>query len=235
MKSDLNRPAPQPATSNFLSSVALLANEEQPATRFCLQNTFGFWELTFDGQSAVLAQHQALFYVAWLLIRRRAEPVHAYELASKVYDLFGQHPDFRDATPWLCRCRDEVQAAKSLLLKQKALEAILDSEDELDPVKTEALHELIALQEVQQACLADIADTAEATAMIVSNGLLNLHTRLATALDGRGNPHPLARAFAHHLLTCILMPSHRASAHDRITRFIYQPPAAVKWEISVCS
>src|SRR2546423_3998759 len=45
--------------------------------RFSLCNDNGFWELTFDGQSAVLKQHPALFYVAWLLTHAPAEPVAA--------------------------------------------------------------------------------------------------------------------------------------------------------------
>ena len=239
MRTDSNRPS-QPATCNFPSSVALLAKEDQPATfksepatRFSLRNTLGFWELIFDGRFAVVPQDQALFYVAWLLVRRSAAPVHACELASKVYDRFGDHPDFRDATPWICRHRDEIQIAKGLLKKQKALEAILDSEDELDPVKTEALHEWVALQDRQEACFEEIADTGEATARIVSAGLLDLYAWLSAAVDARGRPHPVARAFAHHLLVCILMPSHRASGQDRTARFIYERPVGVAWECQV--
>src|SRR5689334_18672487 len=50
-----------------------------PAARFSLRNTLGFWELTFDGQSAVLRQDQGLFYLAWLLGAVPAEPVLALD------------------------------------------------------------------------------------------------------------------------------------------------------------
>src|SRR5437879_1735504 len=44
-----------------------LQHSNTPTPRYSLANTDGFWELTFDGCSAILRQDQALFYVAWLL------------------------------------------------------------------------------------------------------------------------------------------------------------------------
>jgi len=201
-----------------------------PATQFALKNTLGFWELTFDGQFTVLPQNQALFYVAWLLTHRPTEAIHGYDLATKVCDRFCEHPDFRQGMAWIGQHRDDGQIAKALLNRQKMLEAILDSEYELDPVKTEALQELVAVQKLQEACFAEIANMAESTANIVWNGLLHLHKTLTSALDGHGNPHSVLRPFAHHLLVGILLPSIRASAHERTVRLIYQPPQDVTWE-----
>ena len=226
MKSDLNRRSPQLATCNVQPATFNF----QPATQFSLCNTCGFWELIFDGQFAVPTQNQALFYVAWLLGHRRAKPIHGHDLATKVYDLFSEHPDFRPEMPWIGQHRDDAHVARALLNKQKTLEAILDSEDELEPVKIEALRELMFVQDMQKACFAEIANMAESTANIVFNGLLHLHKTLTRALDGHGDPHPVLRPFAHHLLVCILIPSIRASAQDHTTRFVYQPPAGVTWE-----
>jgi hypothetical protein len=203
---------------------------QESASRFSLRNTLGFWELTFDGQSAVLKQDQGLFYAAWLLTAMLAEPVLALDLATLVHDRAGEHPDFRRDMPWLSRARDEAEIGKVLRRKQHALEAILDSGDEPDPVKAEALRELDNIQELQEIYFGNIADTAETTGEMVAGYLRGLHASLATALDGHGNPHSVLRAFAHHLLICLLMPSNLASVQDRAARFVYRPPAEVMWE-----
>ena len=96
MKNDLSCRTPQPATS-----------QPQPATLFSLQNRFGFWELTFDGQFAVVPQAQGLFYLAWLLAHPSAAPIHGHELAIKVHDLFGEHEDFGQAMPWIGEHRND--------------------------------------------------------------------------------------------------------------------------------
>src|SRR5436190_2105024 len=89
-----------------------------------LRNEFGFWELNFDGQLAVLPCEPGAAYVAWLLANRPRQPIHALELAAQIS---GQ----------TCPCfgADEIfhpdQAAATLfwLRKQTELEAIVDSED----------------------------------------------------------------------------------------------------------
>jgi len=67
--------------------------------RFSLCNDSGFWELTFDGHSAVLKQHPALFYVAWLLANRPAQPLDALDLVSKIFEAFHGHPDLPYSMP----------------------------------------------------------------------------------------------------------------------------------------
>src|SRR5262245_716478 len=71
-----------------------------PHNHLSLSNTDGFWELAFDNHHAVLVQDQALFYVAFLL----AHPGESFlplDLAEKVYELYGAHPDFRQNLPGL--------------------------------------------------------------------------------------------------------------------------------------
>src|SRR5690348_2177002 len=48
---------------------------EQPSSRISLKNTDGFWELAMRGEAAVVPQHFALFYVAWLLAHPGEEPI----------------------------------------------------------------------------------------------------------------------------------------------------------------
>jgi hypothetical protein len=224
----------QAADLTGLSLCPLIQHSITPSppspTRFSLRNTLGFWELTFDGQSAVLKQDQGLFYVAWLLGSVPTEPMLALDFAALVYDRFGEHPDFQQDMPWLSQSRDEAQIGKALLHKQQALEAILDSEHELDPVKQEALRELIKIHDLQETYFVSIADTFQTTGDMVFDYLRQLHASLTTALDGQGDPQPVLRAFAHHLLFCLLAPSHQASVPDRTARLIYRPPAGVAWE-----
>src|SRR5438128_1922213 len=98
------------------------------------------------------------FRLAYLLANPPAEPIHASDLAAQVYDLFCEHPDFRQAMHWVCRDRDDQRIAKILLHKQRALETILASPDELDPVKTEALRELEVLYRFEKGWFTQIAD-----------------------------------------------------------------------------
>src|SRR5437867_4100032 len=79
----------------------------QPSTSFALRNTHGFWELTFDGHSAILRQHPALFYVAWLLAHPPAAPVPAHVLAAKVADLFAMHSDFFRTRFWIALAQEQ--------------------------------------------------------------------------------------------------------------------------------
>src|SRR5213594_2864070 len=127
----LRAPLPQPSTINH-----------QPSTTYALRNRDGFWELTFDGRTAVLKQNQALFYVAWLLAHAPAQPLAAPVLAARVYEAFGTHEDFREDGVSGAWQPAALEGAKVLRVRQQALEAIVDSEDELEPVKAEALREL---------------------------------------------------------------------------------------------
>ena len=205
------------------------AQEEPPtgvsalSERFALRNTDGFWELTCGGHTAVLKQDQGLFYVAWLLANLPAEPLAAIELAEKVYDEFCLHPDFRQNLPWVASHGGSEHLAKVLVRQQRALEAILDSEDELDPVKTEALNELIVLAERQAVLYEESARDAQATGDILARGLRSLRLSLAAAADVQGNPQTLSQAFARHLLLCLFLPSIRAAGPDGVARYVYRP------------
>src|SRR6266851_1322948 len=59
------------------------------APHYALRKGFGFWELTFDGQSAVFKHEQGAFYVAYLLANPPPEPIHGLALALKIRAIRG--------------------------------------------------------------------------------------------------------------------------------------------------
>src|SRR6266404_769147 len=170
-----------------------------------LRNDFGFWELTFGGQQAVLRCEPGAAYVAWLLANRSAQPIHALELAAAISGqacpCFGArevfHPDKAAATLFWAR-------------KQKELEALVDSEDTLDPVKEEALRELEGIYAYQERNSFHALQGAEAAAGMVCDAIEKFYRNLAGALDLRGEPHQLARAFARYVEEHVLGPSRGA-------------------------
>src|SRR6185369_12121710 len=93
-----------------------------------LRNEFGFWELIWNGQHAVLRCEPGAAYVAWLLENRPLEPISALELAAKVTDVtcpcFGSAEVFHP---------DRAAATFLWLRKQHELEVLVDCEDTRDP------------------------------------------------------------------------------------------------------
>jgi len=94
-------------------------------------------------------------------------------------------------------------------LSEKELEAILDSEDESEPVKTEALRELEELAEFQRQHGPRSTDGAQRAVRTVRMAITRFHDHLLEAMDTNGNPHPVLRPFALHLEKHLLTPSAR--------------------------
>jgi hypothetical protein len=186
-----------------------------------IQNTDGFWELNFAGQSAVLPQHQGLFYIAFLLAGPHAEPIAGTDLVAEVFERFGEHEDFRPPIPQ--GYRNDARVAKILLRKEKRLEAVVDREGAEDFVRIEALRELMVLDDLKRIYFSEIAREAKNAGEVLSDTLRELHAALASAVDVRGEPHRLIRDFAMHLLHYVLMPSERVSAKERVKLFVYRP------------
>src|SRR5436190_1716046 len=125
---------------------------------------------------------------------------------------------------------------RALFRKEKELEAILDSEDESEPVKAEALRELEAIAEFQRRHARRSKDTAQQIAEAVRLAIRRLHRRLSQATDSRGDPHPVLRPFAQHLEKYILVPSARYSGHGSASSksvppgcLTYEPPPGLSW------
>src|SRR5207249_1139145 len=129
-------------------------------------NEFGFWELFFNGQHAVLRCEPGAAYVAWLLAHASARPITALELAAQISGqtcpCFGNgavfHPDAAAATLFW-------------LHKQKELEALVDNEDTLDPVREEALRELEAIYAWQATSPSQAVHDAGAAAEMVGEAI----------------------------------------------------------------
>jgi len=189
-----------------------------------LSNTDGFWELTLGNHHAVLIQDQALFYVAFLL----AHPGQSFlplDLAEKVYELYGAHPDFRQNLAALDSRLVQARHAEVLRQKVTNLEAVLDRGDATEPVKAEVLRELTTLYNLQDAAQNEIAESTESTGHVILSSLYRLYLSIA---DGpalkteHADPQNPVRPFARYLLRHVLIPSIRLS-RDGALRFILEP------------
>jgi hypothetical protein len=167
-----------------------------------LRNEFGFWELTFNGQCAVLRCEPGAAYVAWLLENRPAQPISSLELAAKISGAtcpcFGSEQVFHP---------DKAAATLFWLRKQHELEMLVDNEDTLDPVKEEAWRELEAIYAYQKTNPSRASHDAQAAARTVRAALEDFCRHLARARNLRGEPHPLACAFAKYIHEHVLEPS----------------------------
>jgi hypothetical protein len=187
-----------------------------------LTNTDGFWELTFDGQHAVLKQHPALFYLAWLIGAKQSQPIAALELAAAVFSQFRNNPDLLFSAPWLCRQQRDADVAKVMRKRKRALEAILDHPDSDEIVKAEVQDEIVFIESLQKTYFIELLPPGERTCARITDDLLDLYAQLASALDAQGKPHPVIRAFAFHLLVCVVMPSLRATRRQPGGRYVYR-------------
>jgi hypothetical protein len=213
----------------------------------------GFWQLTFAGQDAVLKHEQGLAYVAYLLLNPPAEPIHALDLATRIAAIHGKkigiaeiedpetgkkvllenHSRLQERSLAL----DAAQAMRAVLRTQNELEALVEDEDQIGPVKAEAYRQLIALYDFETKNSQKVRDSAAKAADAVGRAILRFHQRLGKAIDPQGHPHSLLRSFADHLEQHLLLPSGRGrnlmasrTCKGLGGRFTYQPPAEVVWE-----
>jgi len=182
---------------------------------YALRNGLGFWELTFAGQGAVFKHEQGAFYVAYLLWHPPGEPIHGLALALEIKVLY-ERPDGASgiADPTSGRLvpvahnamlqqrslgLDDAEAIRNLRRKQQELEALLEDEDQIEPVKAEAQRELEAIYQFQKHNAPRIRTSAEKAADAVGKAIKRLYRHLANAVDAQGDPHPGLRSFAEHL------------------------------------
>jgi hypothetical protein len=224
------RPANVPVTFWSLSFTpqvqhrAVLAVGQPVPIQVSLQNTDGFWELTLGNETAAVPQHFGLFYVAWLLAHPGEAPMSGVEIESGVCAQFAEHEDFPQPPPTIWLKTERAQALRALRPREQALNRIVDSPDQLDPVRNEALAELVKVQGLEAEQLNEFLDSARGAGVSIRKLLVNLHNSLAVAVDPRGNPHPVLRGFARHLLLRIIIPSARATrALAGEEHFTYQP------------
>ncbi len=224
-------------------------------TRYSLRKHLGVWQLVFDGKEAFLKNERGIMYVAWLLYNPPAEPIHAIDLMGKVPELYRQQlglaqitdPATGKASALESGARiqerslalDDAQAMRALFKKAKELEALLDSDDESEPVKAEALRDLEAIYELQRQHGRRSRDNAGRVAHAVRRAITRFYQRLQKTVGEDGNPHPVLRSFAEHIKRHILIPSARYCGHGgpharagAAGCFTYERPGEVLWSVA---
>ena len=233
--------ASQPATCSL-----------QPATRFALRKGLGVWELTFESKQALLKHEQGIFYVAYLLINPPKKPIHGMALAAEVTAAYGDCPvatEIMDPATGKSvvvgkhaeiversLALDDAEAAAALRRKQRELEAILDDESQIEPVKAEALRDLQAIYAYQKARPTRILNTVQKAVRNVRVAFQRFHQRLVKEVEAQGGSGTVLSPFADHLRDYLIIPSARYSGRDAARAreglagcFTYEPPAGVKW------
>ncbi len=218
---------------------------EQPG--YALRRGMGVWQLTFAGADAVLKHEQGILYVAHLLYQQPPGSVHGLELAASATRPCGgvsgirvgagiamveKHAYIQERSCGL----DEAESWRALRRKEQELEALLDDEDQPEPIKAEAQRELETLAEYQRQHGRRHEDNAQRAVRAVRRALYRFHSHLLEAVDTRGHPHPVLRPFAEHIEKHILIPSARFSGR-RAWRasaglagcFTYEAPAGITW------
>jgi len=117
-------------------------HSQRDAHQHSLRRGLGFWELTFEGRHAIFKHEQGALYVACLLLDPPSEPVHAVALALKAKEMGGQAPGPAEVIQQRSMGLDDAASVRALWRRQRALEAVLEDEQESEPVKAEALREL---------------------------------------------------------------------------------------------
>jgi hypothetical protein len=218
-----------------------------------IRKHIAFWAVDFEGQTAVFDHEQGAYYVAYLLLNPPSEPMHAMALALKA------HVDYEHYTgvsfiidPFTSKvvpvdreaviqernlALDDAEALAGLRRKQLQLEAILEQENESEPVKAEVLAELEGIYDFQKRNPLRATDAAQSVVRAVRRAIIRFHEHLTDSLDPQGRPHPVLRGFAAHLEKCLLIPSARYSkaghARNRAGAagyFTYEPTPGIAWE-----
>ena len=223
-----------------------------PPPPYSLKRGLGFWQLTFNGQSAIFRHEIGASYVAALLLNPPPRPIHGLDLATRMAAAEGRpcalteiidprtgqvitlEADARiqERSPEL----NNAVLMRRVLQEQERLEAFLEDEEQPEQLKAEVQRELIALYDFEKHSGKKIRDGAQRAVRAVTMAIKRFHRRLATALDTEGKPHPVLCSFAKHIHDHLLIPSGRACGHggfrDRSSlagRFTYQPPPGVTW------
>ena len=192
--------------------------------------------MTFEGRQAVFKHEVGALYVACLLRDPPPEPIHAVALALKARAIPGQVPGATEVIQQRNLGLDDAETVRALRRRQHDLEAVLDEEQEIEPVKAEALRELEAIADFQRKNPWRCRDCAQRCVRAVRMAIKRLHAHLAQAVDAEGNPHLVLRAFARHLHQHLLIPSGRGGRPGSVRSlaavagcFTYEPPPGVIW------
>ncbi len=142
--------ARQLTTSGRITDYGPLTTGPRDKEKYALGRGLGYWELTFEGRQAIFKHEQGALYVACLLLDPPAEPIHAVALALKAREMGGQAPGAAEVIQQRNLGLDDAAAVRALWRRQRALEAVLEDDQETEPVKAEALRELEEVTELLQ-------------------------------------------------------------------------------------
>ncbi|MGO8927573.1 MAG: hypothetical protein ACLQU3_11865 [Limisphaerales bacterium] len=200
----------------------------------------GFWEVTFEGREATFRDEVGAPYIACLLLHPPRKPIHALALALEARTFSGQTPGAADAVQQRYLGLDEAEAVRNMRRRERELEAVLDDEEEIEPVKAEALRELEAIADFMRQHPWRSRDCVQKCARAASLAIRCLHARLAGAVDAEGKPDPVLQAFARHLDEHLLIPSDGGGIPGRFRLgaalpgwFTYKPPRGTVWKCGV--
>ena len=206
------------------------------APRYALRKGLGAWELTFEGEHAILKHEQGIYYVAYLLYNPPNQAIHGLALMLRVRSIYGQPHTIPETIQQRSLGLDAAEAAWNLRRKQHELEAILDDEDQIAPVRAEAFRELEQIYDYQEENPPRVKTAAQKAPRAVRIAIHRFHQHLTAAHDPQGGPNGPLRQFASHLQKYLLIPSARYSTPgSHLARaaiagcFTYEPPPGVIW------
>jgi hypothetical protein len=218
------------------TTVEITDRNLQDGPQYALGRDQGLWEVVFEGWHGAFKHEPGAPYVAWLLLHPPRKPIHALLLALEARALSGQTPGAAEIVQQRYLGLDEAEAVRNLRRRERELEAVLDDDDAIEPVKAEALRELEAIAAFMRKHPWRSRDCVQKCARAVGLAIRCLHARLAGALDTNGKPHLVLQAFARHLNEHLLFPSDGGGIPGRFRVgaalpgwFTYEPPDGVVW------
>src|SRR5262249_22318252 len=151
------------------------------------------------------------------------EPVHALELVARsarsvdkqgaLVDAVNGPLDLHATIQQRNLALDDALAMRQVLRQQAQLEALLENEDEIDPVKEEAMRQLELLYQHEKQHSSKVRDTAAKASDAVGKAIKRLSRRLAASLNADRSPNHVLHSFADHLNRYLLVPSGRWGGH----------------------
>ena len=180
--------------------------------KYSLHRGVEYWALVFERREAIFKRELGALYVAYLLLNRPREPLHAVALALKARETAGKPAGPDEVLEERSMGLEDAAAVRALWRRQRELERVLV--DWLD-VETEMPAVLRELEEITERLRKSpwlSRHGAERCARAVGVAIKRLHARLAEAIDAEGRPDEGLRAFARHLYEHLLVPSGRRRA-----------------------
>jgi hypothetical protein len=204
--------------------------------QYVLRRELGFWKLRFEGKEAVFKHELGALYVACLLLEPPRQPIHGVALALKARAKPGASAGPGGVVEQRSLRLEDAATLRALWRRQRELEQVLEDENEIEPVKAEALRELEEVIAFLRKSPWQARDGAERCVRAVAAAIKRLHAHLAAAVDAEGRPHAVLQGFAGHLHEYLLVPSGRGGGFARgwcaanyPGCFTYEPPRGVVW------